>query len=97
MEEIKQIWGLILVAWWIVSLEPLQLVAEHLAEKHALFNGFIYKLISCYWCATLWVVTVGVWTGLSLPNPLLIGLTASFLVKLIVQLYDIYARTKNRN
>ena len=97
MEEIKQIWGLVMVAWFIVNFELLQNLAGNLAEKSTFVKLFIEPLISCYKCTTFWIVTFGLFLNITLWDQLIIGLSVSFLVKTIVNFYDIYARRKNRN
>ena len=86
LEVLQQLGGLMLLAWYICSLKPLQLVADHFAQKSGLFNNFIYPLVSCRWCTTLWVVAAGLKFGWVLPWWLAVALLCSFVVRIVILL-----------
>lgn len=54
---------IVLVAWFIVELTPLQMVFEWLAERSGVFNTVFYPVLSCWYCLSFWLGLVCFVTG----------------------------------
>lgn len=46
---------IVLLAWFITELTPLQMVFEWIAERNGVFNTVVYPALSCWYCLAFWV------------------------------------------
>lgn len=54
VESIYLVVKIVLVAWFITELTPLQMAFEWLAERNGVFNTVFYSILSCWYCLAFW-------------------------------------------
>ena len=77
---------IIVIAWFVSELDPLQKVFEFLAEKSGFFNVVFYQLVSCWKCLSFWMGLVFFVYGWYLPIWLVFASSVAFAVKIIEKL-----------
>jgi hypothetical protein len=78
----------IIISWLIVSLEPLQLIFERLAEKIGFFNTVFYGVLSCWKCLTFWsLLIVFIFNFDIVPNVLFYAAIGAFIVDFFKRIF----------
>lgn len=67
VESLYLVVKIVLLAWFISELTPLQMVFEWIAERNGVFNTVFYSVLSCWYCLAFWIglifFTVGIGQG----------------------------------